>query len=299
MLEALPGDALIGKTFADRYEILSVLGKGGMSVVYKARHKLMGRIVAIKLLHPHLVSNEAAVKRFQQEAQAASSLNHPNVISVHDFGIINENQAYLVMDCLEGMTLSEVLENEEHISVERAARIFRQVCAGLEHAHEKGIIHRDLKPSNLCLIREDNGNELVKIVDFGIAKLLPQDGQQRQQLTQTGEVFGSPLFMSPEQCQAKPLDTRADIYSLGCVMYEALCGMPPLMGDTSYDTMTMHIKTQPQTFKQVAPNLDIPQDIEAIVLRCLEKRPEDRYQSAAQVLADLAFLRTAYRFNQD
>jgi serine/threonine-protein kinase len=286
-LELPPEDKLIGTVFADRYEIVSVLGKGGMSVVYKARHKLMNRTVAIKLLHSHLVSDANAITRFQQEAQAASSLQHPNVITVYDFGLINGNQAFLVMDCLEGTNLADILEKEGRLQPERAVKIFRQVCEGLDEAHRKGIIHRDLKPSNLCIIKTETGKELVKIVDFGIAKLLPQEGKQRQQLTQTGEIFGSPLFMSPEQCTGRILDPRSDIYSLGCVMYEALCGSPPLMGETAFDTMTMHVNNEPVALRKVAPDAHIPDQLETIVMRCLEKEPEHRYQSVSQLLQDL------------
>lgn len=283
-LETRDQDPLVGKVFAEHYEIISVLGTGGMSVVYKARHKLMDRIVAIKLLHGQ--SDQMAVERFKQEAKAASSLSHPNIISVYDFGM-SGTQAYLVMDCVEGTNLNDVLEREKHISVERAVPIFHQTCEGLEHAHKNGIIHRDLKPSNLCLVTGPDAVERVKIVDFGIAKLLSQHGKQQIQLTQTGEIFGSPMYMSPEQCLAQPLDARSDIYSLGCLMYESLTGIPPLLGETSYDTMTMHVNTVPAEFAKVAPHLRINSSIEAIVFRCLEKKPEDRYQTVTEILADL------------
>ena len=173
------------------------------------------------------------------------------------------------------------------IPVERAINIFRQTCLGLEHAHKNGVVHRDLKPSNLCIIKGDGGSETVKIVDFGIAKLLPETGKEQTKLTQTGEVFGSPLYMSPEQCKARPIDSRSDIYSLGCLMYESLTGKPPLEGETAYETMTMHVSKTPPPFSKAAPDAHINRSIEALVFRCLEKVPEDRYQSAAEVLADL------------
>lgn len=272
-----------GQVFAGQYEILSVLGRGGMSIVYRARHRLMDRQVAIKLLQGE--SDQTAIERFKQEAKAASALNHPNIIGIYDFGIL-DSQAYLVMDCLEGKTLGDVLDDEVHLSMDRTVNLFRQACLGLAHAHKNGILHRDLKPGNLCLIKDENGKELLKIVDFGIAKLMNPGGKQLQ-LTQTGEIFGSPLYMSPEQCTAKPLDIRSDIYSLGCVMYECLTGRPPLRGDTAYETMTMHVSKEPDSFKTVAPNLDINPSIEAIVFRCLEKDPDDRYQSVNEILHDL------------
>lgn len=277
-------DPLIGQLFAEQYEIISVLGKGGMSVVYKARHKLMDRIVAIKLLQGD--ADELAMARFQLEAKAASSLNHPNIITVYDFGIINK-QAYLVMDCLDGTDLGEVLLKETRLPFDRSVRIFRQVCEGLEHAHSKGIVHRDLKPSNLCLVKGEYGAEQVKIVDFGIAKILSEPGKQQTELTQTGAIFGSPLYMSPEQCLSQPLDIRSDIYSLGCVMYETLTGVPPHQGDTPFSTMTRHISAAAPPFEKAAPDIHINKNMEAIVFRCLEKKREDRYQTAAEILADL------------
>ena len=288
MLVDQNSDPLLGQLFAEHYEILSILGTGGMSVVYKARHKLLDRIVAIKLLHGQ--ADDLAIARFKIEAKAASSLNHPNIITIYDFGISN-TQAFLVMDCLNGTDLSEVLAKDKRIQVDRAIRIFRQTCEGLEHAHKKGIVHRDLKPSNLCLIRGEDGGELVKIVDFGIAKLLTQDGKQTTQLTQTGDVFGSPLYMSPEQCLGKPLDIRTDIYSLGCVMYESLTGLPPHNGDTAFNTMTMHVNEVPSEFSKVAPEAHINKSVEAIVFRCLEKKPESRYQAVSEILADLPVIK--------
>ena len=283
-LETDKTEQMIGQIFADQYEILSVLGAGGMSVVYRAKHRLMDRIVAIKLLHDD--SDKQAIERFKHEAKSSSSLKHQNIISIYDFGIVG-NQAYLVMDCLEGKNLSEILEKEERLSVDRAINIFRQTCHGLEHAHKNGILHRDLKPSNLVIIKGEDGTELVKIVDFGIAKLMPNAAMQQTRLTQTGDIFGSPLYMSPEQCQARPLDSRSDIYSLGCLMYEALTGVAPLRGETAYDTMTMHVSTLPAAFGTVAPELKIDKSIEAMVFRCLEKKPEDRYQTIAELLTDM------------
>jgi len=275
---------MLGQVFGEHYEILSVLGRGGMSVVYKAKHKLMDRIVAIKVLRGD--SDKFAIERFKHEAQAASALSHPNIISIYEFGIL-EGQAFLVMDCLEGQNLSEILQKDVRIPVERAINIFRQVCSGLEHAHKKGVVHRDLKPSNLCLVLGDGGTEIVKIVDFGIAKLLPEGGKEQTRLTQTGEVFGSPLYMSPEQCLARPLDSRSDIYSLGCLMYESLIGSVPLEGETAYETMNMHVSKTPDPFIKRAPDLRINSSIEALVFRCMEKKPDDRYQSVSEIIADL------------
>lgn len=276
-------DPIVGKDFAERYQITSVLGRGGMSVVYRARHKLMDRIVAIKVLHAHLVSEPTAEQRFQQEARAASSLSHQNIISVHDFGFTPEGQAFFVMDYLEGPDLSEIINEHGTLELPRAIHIFAQACEGLEHAHKKGIIHRDLKPSNLVITRQEDGSELVKIVDFGIAKIINPSEKDQQKLTQTGEIFGSPLYMSPEQCNALALDARSDIYSMGCLMYEALAKEPPHVGDTFINTVIKHINEKPKPFRVINPNLEIPEAIETVIFTCLEKSPAKRYQSAAEL----------------
>lgn len=197
-LVAIATEALIGKVFADKYLIESVLGKGGMSTVYKAKQTYMERIVALKLLHPQLVSDPTSVQRFSQEAKAAASLSHPNIITVYDFGITSTGEAYLAMDYLVGSSLSAILDMSGPIPEAEALDMFRQICRGLVHAHNKGIVHRDLKPANLVLTADDDGSVLVRIVDFGIAKILPSDGAASQGLTKTGDIFGSPLYMSPE-----------------------------------------------------------------------------------------------------
>jgi serine/threonine protein kinase/tetratricopeptide (TPR) repeat protein len=280
-------DPLIGQIFAEKYEIIDVLGEGGMSIVYKARHRHMDRIVAVKLLLEHLVADKTALARFEHESKAASSLSHQNIVTVHDFGMTKTGQAYFVMDCLEGETLAEVLERKKRLPLQDALNIFKQTCDGLHHAHKKGVVHRDLKPSNLVLMTQDDASTLVKIVDFGIAKLLPKDGKPRQNITQTGEIVGSPLYMSPEQCNGKSMDHRSDIYSLGCLMYETLAGEPPLMGDTFVNTVVKHINVPPPPFSETAPDAGIPAQVEACILKCLAKNPDERYQSAAEVRQSL------------
>ncbi len=280
-------DALIGKVFADKYEIIDILGEGGMSVVYKARHRYMDRVVAVKLLLEHLVNDTTARTRFEHESKAASSLSHQNIVTVHDFGMTKKGQAYFVMDCLEGETLAEILEKRTRLPLAEAVAIFKQTCDGLEHAHKKGVVHRDLKPSNLVLIKQDDGSTLVKIVDFGIAKLLPVDGKPRQNITVTGEIFGSPLYMSPEQCNGKSMDQRSDIYSLGCLMYETLAGVPPHMGDSFVNTVVKHINDPPPPFSVTAPDANIPPQVEACIGKCLNKNPDERYQTSGEVRQSL------------
>ncbi|MBS1991561.1 MAG: serine/threonine protein kinase [Cyanobacteria bacterium SZAS LIN-3] len=280
-------DPFIGTVIADKYELLSVLGVGGMSTIYKAKHKYMGRIAAVKLLHPYLIADASMFQRFQYEAKAASNLNHPNVVGVQDFGITDDGKAYLVMDYLEGEDLSSILDRETLLPEVQALEIFRQACRGLDHAHSKGVIHRDLKPSNLFLCPEEDDTFVVKLVDFGIAKITEAPGEEAQHLTRTGEVFGSPLYMSPEQCSGKPLDARSDLYSLGCVMYEVLTGRRPLAGATAIDTMHKHLKEAPPPFKEMAPNAVVSEELEKAVLKCLAKKPADRYDSVAAFYEDV------------
>jgi serine/threonine protein kinase len=282
-LVALQGYPPIGSTFADRYEITSLLGFGGMSIVYKARHKHMDRIVAIKVLHPDLMNDPMALERFQQESRAAASLTHPNVVTVYDFGMSPQGQAFFVMDCLEGTTLEELLEKQKRLPVDRAVNIFKQICDGLESAHKKGIIHRDLKPPNIALIPQEDGSDLVKILDFGVAKLLPKADGQALRLTQTGEVFGSPLYMSPEQCLGKKLDGRSDLYALGCLMYEVLTGSPAVIADSFLEALNKHVGEEPKSFKEIAPSLAIPGELEAIVFKCLAKDPEQRFRTVGEL----------------
>lgn len=280
-------DPLVGTIFADRYEIISRLGEGGMSIVYKARHQLMKKLVAIKMLQAHLVSRSTSVLRFQKEAEAVCRLDHPNIIHVSDFGVSEAGQPYLIMDYLEGISLSELIHKEGRLPVARALHILAQGSDALAHAHSKGIIHRDLKPSNIMLITHEEDTDFVKIVDFGIAKLLPQGGEEQHQLTQTGEVFGSPLYMSPEQCSGAKLDSRSDIYSFGCVMYETLSGTPPIKGTSPIATIHMQMT-------QIAESLSIPgcdaallSHLDAMVFKAMEKDAAKRYQTMADLTHDL------------
>ena len=278
-------DPLIGTTLAGNYEILSILGQGGMGVVYKARHALMDRVVAIKMLQAQLITDSMSVKRFQQESKAASRINHPNVITVYDFGISPTGQPYIVMDCLTGVPLADIIKTDGQVSVERTIKVMVQACDALDHAHRQGVIHRDLKPSNIVLINFDNEKDFVKVVDFGVAKLM--NGTESQRLTQVGEVCGSPVYMSPEQCKGMELDARSDIYSMGIVLFESLTGHLPILGKTMVDTMSRHISAPPAKFNEVRPDLYIPERLETVVLRALAKDPADRQQSMAELMQEI------------
>jgi serine/threonine protein kinase len=275
-------DPFIGTLFLNKYEITHLLGRGGMSAVYKGRQMLMDRLVAIKVLRTELVQDQLSLKRFQQESKAASMLSHPNVIGVHDFDVTGDGVPYLIMDFVDGNPISTILRREGQMLPARCVNLFSQACNALAHAHSKGVVHRDIKPSNLMVVVDENDVEMIKLVDFGIAKLIEFD-RAKPRLTMTGEIFGSPTYMSPEQCGGKSIDARSDIYSLGCVIYECLTGVAPIKGETLLETIYKHVNEPAPPFKQVRPDLDyIPAALEEAVLKSLEKAPEQRYQTMTE-----------------
>jgi eukaryotic-like serine/threonine-protein kinase len=271
--ELAPGEVLGG-----RYEIIGAFASGGMGLIYKAKHQLMNRTVAIKTIHLSLMSGGSALKRFQQEAQAISALNHPNILSVFDFFISDDGQPYLVMDYLQGTNLREVLNRDHRVTLSRALPILIAACSGFQHAHEHGVIHRDIKPANLMLVDFSDNPDFVKIVDFGIAKLLTEEAQSNH-LTATGDTFGSPEFMSPEQCRAKIPDARSDIYSLGCVMYVMLTGASPFTSQDPMEIMYKQVHDSPPPPSKVCPEANLPETVDALVLKAIQKEPENRFQS--------------------
>lgn len=266
-----------------KYELKEKLGSGGMSVVFKAYDAALSRMVAIKLLLSHGDNNPIDIMRFQQEAKAASRLEHPNIVKVHDFSITDDGVPYLVMSYLEGISLSDTIKAEGGLSLGRWLSVMIQACDALAHAHQNNVVHRDIKPSNFVLSNE-NGAEVLKLVDFGIAKIESND---EQALTKTGEVFGSPLYMSPEQCSGSRVDARSDVYSLGCVMYEALSGKPPLSGDNALATIVKHLQEKPIPLQTVCPKIKDVKSVDNVVLKCLEKKPEDRFADTVAVRKEL------------
>lgn len=272
-----PGIQLVGN-----YEFLQFIGAGGMGVIYKAKHPVLNRLVAIKMLHGHLVS-DAIIKRFKQEAEAVSTLDHRNIIHVHDFGVSEHNQPYMVMDFVEGKPLSEVLQTST-LSMEAVINIIIQLTEGLQHAHDRGVLHRDLKPSNIMVTDYDCAFPQVKIVDFGIAKILETDTNK---VTQTGELLGTPQYMSPEQCQGGELDCRSDIYSLGCVMFEAITGKPPFSNASMVSVIVDQISKPVRTLAEVRPDMSFSVQLEDLMARALAKDAADRYQSMNEMLDDL------------
>ena len=271
---------------AEKYQIIELVGRGSMGLVYKAKHIPLNRNVAIKVLTPDKPLDPVSKKRFEREAYVVASINHPNIVTVHDSGVLKNGMLYLVMEYLEGETLADLLTSSPKLDFKTAVPIFMQVCAALDYAHSQDVIHRDLKPSNIMLVKGLAGVQTAKVIDFSIAKFTKPKPDQKT-ITRPGDVFGSPFYMSPEQCQAKVLDHRSDIYSLGCVMYEALCGAPPLMGENAMTTIYMHVHRWPTPMSELVKDPPLPDYLEAIVVKALEKEPEERFQSARELLEEL------------
>ncbi len=271
-------DPLIGNDFEKRYHIESLLGKGATSSVYKAVDRNKNSVVAIKILHSHLASDPTIAKRFKQEAKTSSLLQHPNIAEVMEYNKTESGAPYLVMEYVEGTSLYDAIQAAGWLPVSKVLTMSMQVCAALSAAHEKGIVHRDLKPSNIILSKGPDGNMLVKVLDFGIAKVLPAQGDTLFKLTQTGETLGSLLYMSPEQCLDQDVDARSDCYSLGCVMYEALTGKPPLAARTAFETMNKHMTDMPERLERVRPDVYWPDGLQELLFKALAKEPGQRYQ---------------------
>jgi len=271
------------------YEIISLLGVGGMGFVYKARHRVLNKIYALKTLNYEKV-NEIAWRRLQLEAQAIARMNHPNIIAIHNLGLHDGVLPFYVMDLLEGENLADVLTRAGALSLEDALPVFVGVASGLGYAHKKGIIHRDIKPGNIFLLKEkDATGSRVKLVDFGIAKLSGVEAEV-QNLTTAGEIFGSPYYMSPEHCDGKRIDARSDIYSLGCTFFEILTGVPPFRGANSIQTMMMHQSQMPPSLSKATGGKYFPEAMEEMIATMLEKAPMDRYQNLEEVVVDLEYM---------
>jgi serine/threonine protein kinase len=278
--ESAENDPYIGCCLGERYQVLELLGAGGWARVYRGVHVSLGSPVAIKVMHAHL-DLEAHEKRLEQEARQVSRIESPHVVRTIDYGL--QPRPYIVMDYFAGVPLSAVIEKQV-LTSGRFFDLVLQVCRGLEAAHKLGIIHRDLKPSNI-LVRMDEEGLSARVVDFGIAKVLGESSEHGK-LTGTGEILGSPAYMPPEQWIGAVCDCRSDIYSLGCVMYEVLSGKPVFSG-VGLDYMHKHACCKPLPFASVAPERKISSDVELIVMKCLQKSPDRRYRSIAELSADL------------
>ncbi|MBX9950540.1 MAG: protein kinase [Candidatus Obscuribacterales bacterium] len=278
-----PGDTILGK-----FKIVELLGVGGMGSVYRVDHLYLGRQFALKCLNRQH-ANDVSWRRFQNEAKAASKLDHPNLIKVHEFDLMPDGRPFILMDLVQGKTLSELTKSSGSLSVQHAIDIIIQVAFAIQYAHDQGIVHRDLKPTNIMVIPPsvEGEKETIKLVDFGIAKLTGIDEFNQQTLTKTGEIFGSPLYMSPEQCTGTLVDHRSDLYSIGCVFYELLTGAPPFIGENALSTMMKHQGEMALSLKEASLGKSFPQPLDQIVSKLLEKDPNLRYQSGNALVVDL------------
>jgi serine/threonine-protein kinase len=278
----------IGLTLTGGYRITEFIGQGGMSLVFKAEQTGTDRVVAVKVLKAELALEDSYVKRFEREAKSLARLSHPGLVSIYDIGKTEQGQPYMVIEYLQGTTLHDWIIDYGKMSVQQALPVFIEVCDVMNYAHKQGIIHRDIKPHNIMLVRQGRRENVVKVVDFGIVKLDENIVSVSQKLTASGEICGSPMYMSPEQILDDPLDSRTDIYSFGIVMYEMLSGRPLFGGSKITEVMNKHVNLKPQPLTVVSPDSLIPDRLDLAVRRCLEKSREKRFQTMGDLKLELA-----------
>ncbi|MBV8367326.1 MAG: protein kinase [Candidatus Eremiobacteraeota bacterium] len=286
------GDPLLGRVIGEKYRIDAEIGAGGMATIYRATRLHIGDAVAIKVLHSELLRDPQFAERFKREAQAAARLKHPNVVSIYDFGVSDDGVIYLVMELVEGPNLRTIIKDTGPMPVALAAEIIRQVCAALSEAERQHVVHRDIKPSNIAVESTPDGPR-VKVLDFGIASL--RSGGAATFFTQTGTALGTPAYMSPEQCLGEELDGRSDVYSVGVVLFEMLCGVAPFNSPTPTAVVMQHVQQAPPPLRIL--NASVSPAVEAVVLRSLVKRREDRYQTARDLADALTTAATGPRIS--
>ena len=267
-----------GRTYGGRYAIIERVGTGGMAEVYRARDELLGREVAVKVLSERFSRDRSFVERFRREAQAAANLNHPNIVSLFDYGS-DDGTYFIVMEFIDGSSLSDIIRREGALMPERAAEIASDVAKALERAHAQGLVHRDIKSGNIMITRTGQ----TKVTDFGIARAVGRDGEQT--MTQTGMVIGTAAYLSPEQAQGNPVDGRSDVYSLGVVLFEMLTGRTPFSGDSALSIAYKHVREDARPPSEL--NRDVSPQLDAITLKALAKNPDNRYSTAAEMSEDL------------
>ncbi len=288
---SLPSESgLVGQLLDGRYRIEAELGHGGMGAVYRATHVHLEQRVAIKVLRPHLAGDPVAARRFAREARGTFQLDSEHAVRVSDFGVTDDGLLYMVMEHLDGRTVADELGADGALSPRRAAHVAAQVCHALESAHRLGFVHRDLKPENIMLVRRGADPDWVKVLDFGLAKLIEGAGGNIfsvAALTQRDMVFGTPEYMAPEQAMGEPVDGRTDLYALGATLFEMLTGRPPFVDAVPMRLLSHHVKSAPPSLATVAPELAPLLELDALVRRCLAKQPAQRPQSAAELGAAL------------
>ena len=291
-------DDLIGKTVATKYLVEQMIGEGGMGKVYKAIQLALDKPVVLKVLRQALLSDERTVKRFQREAKAASRLNHPNSISVLDFGQADDGAMYIAMEYVQGKDLHHILSREWPLPESRVIRLVSQVLSALADAHSAGVIHRDLKPENIMVEQRRGEADFVKVLDFGIAKIvdgsIDDDGPA---LTRAGFVCGTPEYMSPEQARGAQLDHRSDLYAVGVIIYQLMCGMLPFDSDSAVGFATKHLTEIPPPPTKRRPDARVSPAMERLIMKALAKNPDDRPQTAEQFRAELMAIEKERRAN--
>ncbi len=270
-------DPLVGRVVSERYRIVRKVGEGGMGAVYQAEHAVIGKRVALKVLFADLSRRAELVGRFLQEAKSASRIGHENVIDISDFGQTPEGLVYIAMEFLDGQDLGRMLKAERTLPWLRARPILMQIAKALRAAHGQGVIHRDMKPENVYLVQREGRPDFVKVLDFGIAKVVSTEDNDGPRLTQTGMIFGTPEYMSPEQAQGQPPDLRVDVYAVGCLMYHMLTGVVPFYAESFMGILTKHLLEPVIPPRQRRPDLEIPADVEAVCLRAMEKDRDKRF----------------------
>lgn len=271
----------LGNTLLNQYTLVEYIGHGAMGLVYKAFHKHLDKHVAVKLIRADINSNPKYLVRFQREAIALGRLNHPNILTTMDFGIITGGVPFLVTELIEGQTLKDLLKSDSFTELNKVISLMRQITKGLSYAHSKGIIHRDIKPSNIIIENWEEAEFTAKIVDFGLAKLDEKD----LSLTAPGTGIGTPLYMSPEQCYGHEIDDRSDLYSLACLMFEVISGKPPFKGSSTLETISMHKESAVPSLS--SNHFEVPNYLDKAIMKCLEKEPQKRFSSAQELLSNI------------
>ena len=274
-------DPLLGQTLAEKYLVEQLIKRGGMGSVYRGKHVMMDKTVAIKVLRPSLAGDDVVVARFSREAKAASRISHPHAVSVTDFGEAENGVVFLIMEYLDGRTLKDIIRSEGALPLDRVVEIIRQVSGALDAAHKQGVIHRDLKSDNIML-SQTNGGDWAKVLDFGIAKIQQPEGARDNDITAANLVIGTPHYMSPEQCsQTGPIDARSDVYSLGVIVYEMLTGRVPFTGESPTVIMMKQVQDEPPSVLDTRH--DLPAAIDSLIKKALAKDPVDRFQTAGEL----------------